>query len=709
MRIPVDSHDISAVKDTTHASPPRNMLTTVLVSPSPHMVAQAPAFVGFFAETGLKVIVMSQQVALEEAISEHVLVVAPSSESEAAEYHQRCDVICRSRRWSWLRAVMSDSGSEFQVGPLFTAESVPCYTCAAKRFPKMTSNWNNELVAARETALNVFTAWLAETVSRICGGVLLLNGEFVICKFPGVLTYNRVAIRDRQCAACGGSRTTDSTSTAYQQAVEMLQDYFNMAGSRIRNRYFGEDHRLDTGQIRKTWNYDENLVLLPYVEASKPTRVFGMLSSLRRRSAASLTLKDIASMLRYSAGYRAVGTVNRLGRRWCASAGNKGSVTLQIDVRGIPAIADGLYLYRDANHALEPLSTRNLPQFCVDLHLGGPAPLRSERKYEITVIGNYERLYGKYGIFASKLVYLDIGVATAQLLRYAFGLNMKPQFQLTANRWHVETGIVPFSRRPSVLVRMEPSAQSQEENDCHANETKRALVYADESFDKSSPREIEQFILSYEFANAQLHSSSGTEGRWWDGLTSSIATRSKNLTDVFSQRKSLRQFSGKPIMKDIALSVIKEALLFFATCAGVAIRSALTLLVSFDKVSGISCGQYLCCLDPEVLKCTAIRSDSAPIVEGGAAFRCLVMGRSDSGQCTYSQQLILAGMLIHFIALEATANGLAGSIVARGESLQDLVSHQEARHDLVLCSYICGLALSENGTAVYGGGEESNG
>jgi SagB-type dehydrogenase family enzyme len=464
MNSSADRHDISisAVKATTHALPPRSMFTTLLVSPSPHMVAQAPALVEYLAETGLEVIVMTQQAALDKAISEHVLVVAPSFESEAAEYHQRCDAISRSRRWSWLRAVMNDCGGEFQVGPLFTAESVPCYTCAARRFPKLTSDWNNELVAAREAALNVFAAWLAETVSRICGGVFLLNGEFVICKLPSLLTHNRVAIRDRQCAACGGSKTTDSTSTAYQQAVEMLQDYFNMAGSRMRNRYFGENHCLDTGQIRKNWNYDENLVLLPYVEASKPTRVFEMLSSIRRRSAASLTLKDIASMLRYSAGYRAIGTANGLGRRWCASAGNKGSVTLQIDVQGIPAIADGLYLYRDADHALEPLSTRDLPRFCVDLHLGGQARLRSKRKYDIIVIGDYQRLYGKYGIFASKLVYLDIGVATAQLLRYAFGLKMKPQFYLTANSSHVESGIVPFIQRPSVLVRIEPSVHFQE-------------------------------------------------------------------------------------------------------------------------------------------------------------------------------------------------------------------------------------------------------
>jgi hypothetical protein len=240
--------------------------------------------------------------------------------------------------------------------------------------------------------------------------------------------------------------------------------------------------------------------------------------------------------------------------------------------------------------------------------------------------------------------------------------------------------------------------------DHHANETKRALVYADEPGDKSSPQEIELFILSYEFANAQWHSSSGTQVRWWDGLTTSIATRCKNLTDVFSQRRSLRRFSGKPIMKEIALGVVKESLRTFATCIGVGIRSTLTLLVSFDKVSGIARGQYVCCLESKELKCTGVRSDSTPIVEGGAAFRCLVMGRSDSGQCTYSQQLILAGMLVHLIVLEATANGLAGSIVARGESLQDLVSQQEARHDLVLCSYICGLAHSEDETAVYGGG-----
>jgi hypothetical protein len=74
------------------------------------------------------------------------------------------------------------------------------------------------------------------------------------------------------------------------------------------------------------------------------------------------------------------------------------------------------------------------------------------------------------------------------------------------------------------------------------------------------------------------------------------------------------------------------------------------------------------------------------------------MGRSDleslEKQCTYSQQLVLAGVLVHFLALEATAWGLAGSVIARGYFVRDLVSQLEVSHDLILCSFVCGFGAS---------------
>lgn len=698
----------------SHALPPMNLATSLIVCPSPQLIDITSKLAKYLQETGLEVLVRSQQEVLEEAISENTLVIARSIEWETEAHYGGLEAIDPSRRWPWLRAVLSDSYREFHIGPLFTARSVPCYQCAQKRFPPMAAGQLPALI--REATLNIFAAWLAETVRRICDGThRLTNGEFSVCKLPDMTTQYRVAIRERQCNACGCLGATVPARSTYQEAVEMIQDYFNMGASKRRSPHFHPHDHLNNGEIAATWNYDDSLLLLPYSTDDVWNRPSGLRTSLLGRDVTNLTLAEISAILRYGAGHRAVGSADALGRRWCSSAGNKGSVSLKLEVRGIPAIADGSYLYREADHALEPLLTDDFTRSQLTSQPFLSSQARDKKNLNIIPVGNYQRLYPKYGIFASKLVYLDMGVTAAQLLRVVHALDLKPIFGFAANTSRHKLAIDPLIQRGGIQIGIGPTSYFREKHVLYASEPRQPAPSSQTSFDKSSPSDIERFILSQECSNEHPWISHGTRRLWLNTLMHNRTTGKKapRLNEVLSKRRSVRYFSGKAIPKETFLGVLKEALNLFAVYIDRPMRQSLSLLISADKIQGIDRGQYLCEVGTGEPRLTAVRMDSAPIIEGSPGFRCLVMGRSDSEiddrRLQYGQQLILAGMLVHFMAIEAIAHCLAGSTIARGRPLKDLILKHEASTDLVLCCFICGFGALEEHNNLQEADEEYNG
>jgi SagB-type dehydrogenase family enzyme len=145
-------------------------------------------------------------------------------------------------------------------------------------------------------------------------------------------------------------------------------------------------------------------------------------------SQSNLSLDDLSTMLRFTAGIRSQrSTEGRVHvRRWAATAGNLGSVELFVAVRHIDGLEEGIYFYQAHDHSLA----------CFEQH-GPPAELRDFVSRIVPVSANglpnalviftaaFHRVRPKYGHFAYRLIHLDAGVCVSQLHTIAGALEVR--------------------------------------------------------------------------------------------------------------------------------------------------------------------------------------------------------------------------------------------------------------------------------------------
>ncbi|MGO4213466.1 hypothetical protein AB4043_21925, partial [Terriglobus sp. YAF25] len=123
--------------------------------------------------------------------------------------------------------------------------------------------------------------------------------------------------------------------------------------------------------------------------------------------ASELTLGTLASLLQLTAGVRSIEDEERI-KRWCPSAGNLGSVDINILISGVEGVAPGAYRYASERHALQRIAYWN--------EVAEPFPEAGHEPYcYVLVTGVPARLVSKYAEFSYRLLFFDAGAAFAQL------------------------------------------------------------------------------------------------------------------------------------------------------------------------------------------------------------------------------------------------------------------------------------------------------
>jgi len=669
----------------------------IVICASPELRASATSVALHLRDMDVDAVCLQDRSAIDSVADmlrpHRIVLIALAFQDEADAHHSALAVQLRDLKVSWLRTVISRSCKEFHVGPLFNPETAPCYQCALARLPRLEKHLEDQEPGTRDTSMGLFIAWIIEEIRK-----LDTESDYTPGIFTAVDLFQRqsragIVIRDRGCGLCGQLSTPQVPRSGYQEAIEILQDYFNAATSGSCMIVEWEPQHNKRNTIRASWSYDRTYILLPYQERSGSLKKSRLLASVWGRSAKTLELREIASLLRFTAGFRAVQNADRFGRRWCASAGDLGSIHLGVFSYKIPALPDGSYFYSAPQHLLGRALAEVPAPTAIMTHPDKPHIAR----FEVRVYGSYEQLAGKYGIFASRLVYLDIGAAVAQFLTYAAQLQLTTSLCLPVQTLDgVKESGRKSDRLGAVITVSSEKVTSIPERSLHGP-VRTVVAPTVASCDKSDPKDIERFILEAEAScinDSSRYRAQRTQTSWLNILSRKPAPLSgKPCEQIFDGRKSIRHFSLSSVVREQALNIVSRSLRAFDRHTH-GIKHPLKVVLIAENVSGLDRGQYRCrYVHNELqLRPDGLAGTGAP--GGNAAFRCIVLGRSDGGSenevLTYSQQLVLAGTLAHLFSLETTAEGLAGSVIARGKHINDLVPWLERLENIILCAFVCG-------------------
>ena len=122
------------------------------------------------------------------------------------------------------------------------------------------------------------------------------------------------------------------------------------------------------------------------------------------------TKQTVTDLIRRTVGRRpaAEGTERHV-QRYAPTGGNLGSTQAYLIARDVPGLEPGVYAYQSIDNTLARLTWLTGD----DLGLGATVPAT------VLLTGGLAKVGGKYGAFAWRIVHLDAGAATAQLLMLA--------------------------------------------------------------------------------------------------------------------------------------------------------------------------------------------------------------------------------------------------------------------------------------------------
>jgi SagB-type dehydrogenase family enzyme len=403
-----------------------------------------PAWVECFLEkSGFTVIGTPSLTDLEATLYaeglDRKLVVAASLSGQEHCWFQRVAKICSPNRIPWIRLALDVEHKSADIGPLFNRKTTsPCYECywaihgkdqAQQLFPS-----EADVALFMGLAFTEITYVLSESSSSwILRGFIrysLLASEsqhLYISRLPG-------------CQTCHPHPDILQTEgfCAEKQYVDVSYVFEEYVRSLARSESFldppNDESRLYGLLLQQSKRYPTcTQVTLPAVEYAIQEPVLKLLQEEGLRSAGSVSLHALSTLLKLSAGIR--GEPDRGGKlqRWTASAGNFGSVELYAVVLRVEDLEEGIYFYQPADHCLARFRRKAAAITPSDL-LRRAVRLNTEVIPDAFIIftGAYHRLTRKYGPFGYRLVNFDAGVAVTQLCAVAASLGIKARL---ADRW----------------------------------------------------------------------------------------------------------------------------------------------------------------------------------------------------------------------------------------------------------------------------------
>lgn len=367
------------------------------------------------------------------------LGVSVSLDGEDYERHAWLDDWCHSNGLPWLRAVLDVERRQADIGPLFNSTSA-CYCCfhalhghsgapeqlaAGKRDPGADAQFLMSLLAVE------VIYWLSRLWPRF------LWRDFQRYELTG---WNSRSLRWMSvpgCARCrpyrssAASHPADASQTLIDTSV-IFEDYMGLA-VRPDSLVVSEQPSQSNIELDQQTSRLANCARLELNRSIPELKEKALEVVYRRggRGRQSLTTDDVAALLVLTGGIRSTGP-DKL-QRWCATAGNLGSVELFIAARRVAGLSPGIYFYQAADHSLAEFQlhreTLKVDDFMRSID---PTGRRELPDAFVLLIGAFHRVAWKYSHFGYRLIYLDAGVAMSQLHMVAAALNICSR---TLTRW----------------------------------------------------------------------------------------------------------------------------------------------------------------------------------------------------------------------------------------------------------------------------------
>jgi len=377
-----------------------------------------------------------------EGATPRSLIVSVCFDKENYQQLAHLDDWCHVNGRSWLRAVLDETRSQADIGPLFNQASA-CYRCfealhCSSSFPKQFSASGTDTDTNARFLISLLAVSIIYWFSDL--GPTLRWRDFQRYQLPEWESRNlrcaRVpgCSRCRPCAAPAAAQSADPSQTPIDASV-VFEDY---VGLPIRPRSPQGAEQVSSEIIAELSRQTTRLANCSQLalNRSMSNRAMGTLDALCQRESygsRTLTIDDLATILMMTGGIRNLQTGHGKLQRWCATAGNLGSVELFLAVRQVSGLPPGIYFYQPGDHSLAWFQLNQKALDITDLMRRVAFPA-AEALPDLLVLftGAFHRVARKYSHFGYRLLHLDAGVAASQLHLLAGSLNI---YSRTVTRW----------------------------------------------------------------------------------------------------------------------------------------------------------------------------------------------------------------------------------------------------------------------------------
>ena len=311
------------------------------------------------------------------------------SRPELAELQRRCWLERRS-----LLRVRADSTS-MTMGPYVDPAFTPCLECGVSTEDDLSDEPPRH---AYDLIAGLVAHHVLALVSRSIRTYLPLDAGIV--DLTTLSTRYRPSTTRPGCPTCsfseGAVSATPPSCATYEAAVALpVRRFLDPRGHLA---------HFQSSNIKLQWEFRTwpscPRVALPDADVSR-------LAGDPLADRANLGLPDVALLLAVSFGIRERSA--EWVQRWTAAGGNIGSATAYVISRDDAVLPVGGYAYREQDHALAQLTTRNLP---------GDKPLL------LVVTANLKKMAAKYGTFGLRLALCDAGCGLSTARKVADHLNL---------------------------------------------------------------------------------------------------------------------------------------------------------------------------------------------------------------------------------------------------------------------------------------------
>lgn len=670
----------------------------LLVLPQP-AERQAESLARQLRETGVGRVDLLLRDRFDAGASRDFLVVALGAE-EDRDWYEHLDEEGRNQPFSWLYAAVNRNRNAADIGPLFRPDDNSCYSCfrnthigAANPEPVPPFAACNDEMFASFTVLEVINIIALPSLGvngRHFRRLYLPHWESRLLSYPRLPRCSRCrrepffAASSRLAKKIKDPEWMTDTALVFEDCVGLeSRTALNRAGKQVFSRIVH-----DAGEEAGRFPTCEHIPL--YRGAVRlHVNALDAMSTEKKPKPRAIALDELAAVLAITGGVRE--TSEKVVRRWAATAGNLGSVELFIVNRAVEGLVPGFYHYEAWPHALASLKKRTGAGVCEFM---GRVLGRKESDLPdalIVLTGALFRLAGKYGPFAYRLVHFDAGAALGQLHLVAGGMGLSSRTvlcladDLVQKQFNLESDEVP-----TAVVEISCTPRKEK------GWTK---LFSRPLQRSSSPR---SWKAAHEFAGMELNEIVAMlldEGRTLEGDSRSYQSQTPRkvpsersrpatirlpkplrprmtLEGVLEKRKSIRQYSRRPVDVDVLATVLHCALSADAMWPEEYRHSDLAYFVLATQVAGIVPGVYRYHAETHGLSREGpplsrdhvldllVQAELADVpvliwITGNLAAACAAEGARG-----HRQLLLRAGAAGHRLWMAALSSGLSGCLVA---------------------------------------------